>query len=168
MNPNTIAYDTFATPTGPMTVAVDDDGVRFIAFEHERHPIPRASDWQHAPARVRDARRQLEEYFAGKRRAFDLVLAPRGTPFQRRVWNALREIPWGATWSYLELATRLGDPKATRAVGAANGRNPLPIVVPCHRVIGADGSLTGFGGGIDAKRWLLTHENALPARDLFA
>ena len=163
----TLWYDHFDTPTGPMTACVDDDGVRYIAFEHERHPIPRDPTWQHAPARVRDVRRQLDEYFAGTRRTFDLPLAPRGTPFQLRVWRLLAEIPFGETWSYRDIAVRLGDPNATRAVGAANGRNPSPIVLPCHRVIGADGSLTGFGGGLPVKRWLLQHEGPLPARDLF-
>lgn len=101
---------------------------------------------------------QLEEYFAGRRRAFDLPLAPEGTEFQRAAWQALRSIDYATTISYAEQARRMGRPTATRAVGAANGRNPIAIVVPCHRVIGADGSLTGFGGGIDTKRWLLDLE----------
>jgi methylated-DNA-[protein]-cysteine S-methyltransferase len=101
---------------------------------------------------------QLDDYFAGKRRDFDLPLAPSGTDFQLRVWAALREIPYGETWSYLELATKVGNPKACRAVGLANGRNPIAVIVPCHRVIGADGSLTGYGGGVDRKRLLLDLE----------
>jgi methylated-DNA-[protein]-cysteine S-methyltransferase len=113
-----------------------------------------------AGAVLEATRAQLAEYFAGRRTTFDLPLAPRGTPFQLRVWEALRGIPYGRTISYLDLARRVADDKATRAVGAANGRNPLPIVVPCHRVIGADGSLVGFGGGIARKRWLLSHEGA--------
>ena len=100
-------------------------------------------------------------YFARARTAFDLPLDPPGTAFQRRVWSALRTIPYGTTVSYGELARRLGDVRATRAVGAANGKNPIPIIVPCHRVIGARGELTGFGGGLDRKRWLLEHEGAL-------
>jgi methylated-DNA-[protein]-cysteine S-methyltransferase len=104
------------------------------------------------------ARRQLEEYFEGRRRDFDLPLRLHGTDFQRRVWNALQEIPYGATWSYGELARRIANPSASRAVGLANGRNPISILVPCHRVIGADGSLTGYGGGLERKRWLLAHE----------
>jgi len=104
------------------------------------------------------ARRQLEEYFEGRRRDFDLPLRLHGTLFQRRVWNALLEIPYGATWSYGELARRIANPSASRAVGLANGRNPISILVPCHRVIGADGSLTGYGGGLERKRWLLAHE----------
>jgi methylated-DNA-[protein]-cysteine S-methyltransferase len=102
--------------------------------------------------------RQLAEYFAGQRRHFDLPLALRGTPFQEQVWQALTEIPYGATWSYGQLAERIGNPRAVRAVGLANGRNPISILVPCHRVIGADGSLTGYGGGLERKRWLLAHE----------
>jgi methylated-DNA-[protein]-cysteine S-methyltransferase len=105
-----------------------------------------------------DAARQLAEYFAGERRAFDLPLAPRGTAFQQRVWHALLAIPYGETRSYGELARAIGRPAAARAVGAANAKNPLAIVVPCHRVIGASGELTGYAGGMSAKRWLLAHE----------
>ena len=104
------------------------------------------------------ALRQLTEYFAGTRREFDLPLRMRGTEFQKRVWQELTEIPYGETWSYGELAKRINNPSASRAVGLANGRNPISILVPCHRVIGADGSLTGYGGGLDRKRWLLAHE----------
>jgi methylated-DNA-[protein]-cysteine S-methyltransferase len=107
-----------------------------------------------------EASRQLQAYFAGERREFDLPLAPYGSDFQRRVWSALLEIPYGETISYLELARRLGDPRAVRAVGSANGRNPISIIIPCHRVIGADGSLVGYGGGLERKRWLLRHEAA--------
>ena len=105
-------------------------------------------------------REQLNEYFARTRTTFDLPLAPAGSAFERRVWDALRAIPYGSTVSYGELARRLGDPRATRAVGAANGKNAIPIIVPCHRVVGARGELTGFGGGLDRKRWLLEHEGA--------
>jgi methylated-DNA-[protein]-cysteine S-methyltransferase len=104
--------------------------------------------------------RQLTEYFAGTRREFDLPLRPQGTAFQQRVWRELTEIPYGETWSYGELAKRIDKPSASRAVGLANGRNPISILVPCHRVIGADGSLTGYGGGLDRKRWLLAHEGS--------
>lgn len=107
------------------------------------------------------AQTQLSEYFARARTTFDLPLDPGGSPFERRVWAALRRIPYGATVSYGELARRLGDVRATRAVGAANGRNPIPIIVPCHRVVGSRGELVGFGGGLDRKRWLLEHEGAL-------
>jgi methylated-DNA-[protein]-cysteine S-methyltransferase len=104
------------------------------------------------------AARQLKEYFAGTRRKFDLRLRMQGTDFQQRVWRTLTEIPYGETWSYGQLAKHIGSPNASRAVGLANGRNPIAVIVPCHRVIGADGSLTGFGGGLPRKRWLLTHE----------
>ena len=111
-----------------------------------------------AAAPLPQAARQLAEYFAGVRREFDLPLALHGTPFQQRVWRALTEIPFGETWSYGQLAKRIGNPKASRAVGLANGSNPISILVPCHRVIGADGSLTGYGGGMERKQWLLRHE----------
>jgi methylated-DNA-[protein]-cysteine S-methyltransferase len=107
---------------------------------------------------LRETARQLGEYFAGRRRDFDLPLRLHGTEFQQRVWDMLKEIPYGATWSYGELAKRLDNPNASRAVGLANGRNPISILVPCHRVIGADGSLTGYGGGLERKQWLLAHE----------
>jgi methylated-DNA-[protein]-cysteine S-methyltransferase len=107
---------------------------------------------------LREAARQLGEYFAGDRREFDLALRLEGTDFQRRVWKVLTEIPYGETWSYGQLAKRIANPKGFRAVGLANGRNPISILVPCHRVIGADGSLTGYGGGVERKRWLLSHE----------
>lgn len=110
--------------------------------------------------------RQLKEYFAGKRREFDLPLRPHGTDFQQRVWRELIKIPFGETRSYGQLARRLNNPNASRAVGLANGRNPIAIIVPCHRVIGADGSLTGFGGGIDRKQWLLSHEGLPGTRGL--
>ena len=108
--------------------------------------------------------RQLTEYFAGTRREFDLPLRLQGTAFQQRVWRELTEIPYGETWSYGELAKRIDKPSASRAVGLANGRNPISILVPCHRVIGADGSLTGYGGGLDRKRWLLAHEGLHPGQ----
>lgn len=157
---------TMPSPIGELTLTANDDGITGILFETNRHAKPRLDEWTRAdrsedrPATIAlsAVRSQLDEYFRGERRDFDLPLAPRGTEFQRRVWNALREIPFGRTVSYIDIARRLGDPAAVRAVGAANGRNPIPIVVPCHRVIGADGSLVGFGGGMERKRWLLAHE----------
>ena len=110
--------------------------------------------------------KQLKEYFAGNRREFDLPLSLEGTEFQQRVWRELTKIPFGKTWSYGQLAKRIGNPNGSRAVGLANGRNPIAIIVPCHRVIGADGSLTGFGGGIDRKEWLLAHEGRPGTREL--
>lgn len=149
-------------------LAADTDGLRLIQFRTSKRQLEPDSDWREDDNDIlRDAKMQLDEYFAGGRRDFDLPLSLIGTEFQKRVWLTLAKIPWGSTFSYKELATHIGKPTATRAVGAANGRNPIPIVLPCHRVIGADGSLTGFGGGLPAKRWLLQHEGALPSDDLF-
>ena len=151
------------SPVGPLFVAADEDGMRAIEFCRNRHPVKRQDDWREGDnALLRRARRQLDEYFAGARRTFDLPLSPAGTEFQRGVWTTLATIPYGETISYAQLATRVGRPSAMRAVGAANGRNPLPIVLPCHRVIGADGALTGFGGGLPTKEFLLRLEGALP------
>lgn len=163
-----IHYCRFDTPIGPLTVAASDAGLHAIEFPQNRHPQRRIGWMPLEHPLLREARRQLEEYFDGERQTFDLPLAPRGTPFQREVWLALAGIPYGATISYAQLATRVGRPAAMRAVGAANGRNPLPIVLPCHRVIGADGSLTGFGGGLPTKQFLLQLEGALPRREVAA
>lgn len=166
----TTTYTRMETPIGVLTLAADDDGLRRIDFPPPRPP-PAGEDWREGSNDVlRETRRQLDEYFAGTRKAFDLPLSPRGTDFQRAVWKQLAAIPYGGTWSYRDLARRIGKPSAMRAVGAANGRNPLPIVLPCHRVIGADGSLTGFGGGLPTKAFLLRLEGALPDGndDLFA
>jgi methylated-DNA-[protein]-cysteine S-methyltransferase len=146
-----------ATPIGRLRLAGDEKGLRGISFENRFRPSE-SSDRPGALAPFREAIDQLNAYFAGERRRFDLPLAPEGTPFQREVWSALTTIPYGETVSYGELARQLGKPAATRAVGAANGRNPIPIIIPCHRVIGADGSLTGFGGGLAVKRALLALE----------
>ncbi len=156
------------TPIGTLTLAADADGLRHIEFPDNRHPVDREC-WipgaSGAAADVlRTTRGQLREYFDGRRQAFELPLRPQGTAFQMDVWRTLATIPWGATWSYRDLARTIGKPEAVRAVGAANGRNPLPIVLPCHRVIGADGSLTGFGGGLPIKAALLRLEGALPAQ----
>jgi len=154
-------YTSLATPIGPLLVATGDVGVELIEFASPRHRAVRGTDWREGEtALLRETCAQLLGYFAGERTEFDLPLAPRGTPFQLRVWHALADIPYASTQSYAGLATGLGKPTATRAVGAANGRNPLPIVLPCHRVIGANGSLTGFGGGLDVKRFLLDLEQA--------
>jgi methylated-DNA-[protein]-cysteine S-methyltransferase len=156
------------SPVGPLLLAADAQGLRLVEFDSPRHPMGRTDDWREGRSKVLDdTRRQFDDYFAGRRRTFDLPLAPRGTRFQQQVWLALRAIPYGETISYAQLATRIGKPSAMRAVGAANGRNPLPIVVPCHRVIGADGSLTGFGGGLPTKRFLLELEGAIGTADLF-
>ncbi|MGH9001327.1 MAG: methylated-DNA--[protein]-cysteine S-methyltransferase [Acidimicrobiia bacterium] len=131
--------------------------------DHERCPaVP--SGWSRDDRALADARRQLGEYFAGTLRDFDLELDMAGTPFQALVWRALADIPYGETWSYGELAAKIGRPGSSRAVGAANGRNPISVVVPCHRVIGADGSLTGYGWGSERKTWLLDHERGVAGR----
>lgn len=163
-------YTHMDSPVGPLLLAADDHDLLLIEFGSPRHRAARGAGWtQGDNAALAQAREQLDDYFDGHRREFNLPLSPRGTPFQREVWRALRRIPYGATISYAQLATWIDRPSEMRAVGAANGRNPLPIVVPCHRVIGADGSLTGFGGGLPTKQFLLTLEGALPASDdLFA
>ncbi|UNK57669.1 methylated-DNA--[protein]-cysteine S-methyltransferase [Pseudoxanthomonas daejeonensis] len=170
---STIRYRRIASPVGPLTVAASDAGLHAIEFPSNRHPVRRDQDWREGDhPLLQEAEAQLADYFAGRRQSFELPLAPQGTHFQREVWFALAAIPYGQTASYAQLAARVDRPSATRAVGAANGRNPLPIVLPCHRVIGADGSLTGFGGGLPTKRFLLELEGALPrtapAPDLFA
>lgn len=168
-------FEQFDTPVGVLTIAADQDGLCHIEFPQNRHAVLR-DGWVQAPRAdaspvLRSTREQLLEYFAGVRQHFDLPLRPHGTPFQMSVWRTLADIPYGKTWSYKELANACGNVKAMRAVGAANGRNPLPIVLPCHRVIGADGSLVGFGGGLDTKVALLRLEGALPQerapQDLF-
>jgi methylated-DNA-[protein]-cysteine S-methyltransferase len=145
------------SPIGPLLLARDDEGLREIRFG-KGAPFAIPSDWTRDDAALEDVTAQLDEYFAGRRKAFDLALAPAGTGFQRSVWSALLTIPFGRTVSYLDVARTLGRPGSVRAVGAANGANPIPIVIPCHRVIGSDGSLTGYGGGLETKTWLLRHE----------
>ena len=147
------------SPIGPLFIAGDESGLQLLLMELDSRPWRIEDGWQPASRELDAVCRQLDEYFAGKRQQFELRLAPRGTAFQQAVWQALRAIPYGRTCSYAELARAVGRPKAVRAVGAANGRNPLPIVLPCHRVIGADGSLTGFGGGLPTKVSLLRLES---------
>lgn len=163
----TVWYDYLSTPIGNLLLAADAKGLREVWFETGKHKKEPDPQWQRNAAKVTFAAKQLKEYFAGERQDFDLPLHPIGTPFQVNVWRALANIPYGATISYGELARRIGQPQAVRAVGAANGRNPLPIVLPCHRVIGADGSLTGFGGGLPTKRFLLAMEDQTSRGDLF-
>ena len=156
------------TPVGALLIAGDDEAIREIRFPSKSGASRADVGWTEAGrtqskrGAIADAARQLREYFAGRRTEFDLPLAPVGTAFQLTVWRELQGIPYGETISYGELARRVGNPQASRAVGAANGRNPIPIVIPCHRVIGANGKLTGFGGGIPTKQTLL----ALEARQL--
>jgi methylated-DNA-[protein]-cysteine S-methyltransferase len=148
------------SPIGPLTALVDGDGaLTHLLFAH--HPAPADAVWDEE--RCAPVRAQLEEYFRGERDAFDLPLAPAGTEFQRRVWDELVRIPFGETVDYGALAVRVGRPGAARAVGRANATNPIPIIVPCHRVIGANGSLTGYAGGMEAKRTLLDLESRVPA-----
>lgn len=156
---STVFYTTFESPVGPLLLAGDADGLRRVNFESSKHAAPPAADWKEDRAPFAEVIRQLQAYFRGELRKFDVPLAMEGTEFQLRVWNALRGIPYGETISYLQLAERIGNPKAVRAVGLANGSNPIPIIVPCHRVIGSDGSLTGFGGGISTKKKLLELES---------
>jgi methylated-DNA-[protein]-cysteine S-methyltransferase len=152
-------YDIVGSPIGELLLVGDGESLTKLDFD----PAHVRPGWRREPAAFADASDQLDAYFAGELRTFDLPLAPSGTPFQRQVWEALTAIPYGETTSYGELAESIGRPGSARAVGAANGRNPIAIVVPCHRVIGADSTLTGYAGGLDAKLTLLTLEGAVPA-----
>jgi O-6-methylguanine DNA methyltransferase len=158
--PETIYYSRIDSPVGPLLLAVSQRGL--VALEFGRGTM--GEGWVEAADRTAPYARQLEEYFAGKRRAFDVPLDLRGTEFQKRCWQELLKIPYGETRSYAEIARAIGNPSAVRAVGLANGQNPIAIVVPCHRVIGSDGSLTGYGGGLEVKRRLLELEGALSGR----
>lgn len=151
-------YTIMDSPIGPLVLVGTSTGLAEIRFTREGEQSTVDPDWQHNPELFKDAIDQLREYFAGERQTFTLRLDPHGTPFQRQVWVALQTIPYGKTISYRELALSIGKPNAVRAVGAANGQNPLPIVIPCHRVIGSNGSLTGYAGGLAIKRHLLDLE----------
>ena len=150
------------SPLGITKIEGDENGIAVIQVLNTDETITSV-----IPEVLEDAVYQLHEYFEGKRKKFDINLNPTGTDFQKKVWNALKEIPYGKTHSYLQLSKILGDPKAIRAVAAANGKNPLWIVVPCHRVIGSDGSLTGYAGGLHRKKWLLDHESPTKQQSLF-
>jgi methylated-DNA-[protein]-cysteine S-methyltransferase len=162
---NPYVYKDVATPVGRLRLVAGDDGVAAILWEKDPPArVPLAMTPARGPHPVlAETERQLAEYFAGARTTFDLPLAPTGTPFQRKVWQALLTIPFGETRSYGEIAAQIGNPTAVRAVGAANGKNPISIVAPCHRVIGASGKLTGFAGGLETKAFLLALENRLLA-----
>jgi methylated-DNA-[protein]-cysteine S-methyltransferase len=153
-------YTLFSSPFGPLLLTSDGHALTALHLPQERGKSAAGppAGARHDDGAFREARAQLESYFAGELRVFDLPLRPAGTAFQRSAWDELLRIPYGASISYAEQARRIGRPGAARAVGAANGRNPIAIVVPCHRVIGANGSLTGYGGGIAVKQWLLEHE----------
>ena len=160
----TIAAATFTSPIGELLLLSDGEALTGVHFDG-RHGRAQTPGGEHDPVIV-EAARQLRAYFAGERDSFALPQRPAGTPFEVEVWEELRRIPYGETLSYGELAGRVGSPGAARAVGRANACNPIPIVIPCHRVIGADGSLTGFGGGLDTKRRLLDLESGALALSL--
>jgi methylated-DNA-[protein]-cysteine S-methyltransferase len=153
-----LRYTTVDSPVGELLLVGDERALHGLYMQEGRTASVVGADWNRDDEAFRDARTQLDEYFEGDRASFDLSLELEGTPFQRRVWRALREIPYGETVSYGALARRIGRPESSRAVGAANGRNPISLIVPCHRVIGSDGGLTGYGGGIERKRFLLAME----------
>jgi methylated-DNA-[protein]-cysteine S-methyltransferase len=153
-----ICYTHVASPLGLLLIAGDDSGLRHIMFPREVPPQFPDPTWREDAAPLAETIRQLEAYFAGELESFTLPLAPHGTPFQMEVWRRLCDIPYGQTISYGEMARRIGNPKASRAVGLANGSNPIPIVIPCHRVIGSNGKLTGYGGGLPIKEKLLALE----------
>lgn len=159
----TTLYTRIQSPVGQLLLLGDGETLQGIYMLEAPRPMGVSSRWRPAPAAFAEPERQLAEYFAGQRTSFELDLRMNGTPFQRSVWAALREIEYGRTASYGEIATRVGQPGAARAVGIANARNPISIVVPCHRVIGADGSLTGYGGGLERKRYLLALEQEVRA-----
>ena len=158
-------YTVADTPVGPLVLTAEAGAITSVLLPEGRHNPPLDPSWDRADDEpvLATAATQLREYFAGERTSFEVPLDMRGTAFQRQVWEALRTIPYGTTASYGEIAAQVGQPGAARAVGLANGRNPVAVIVPCHRVIGADGSLTGYGGGLSCKEFLLALEGAWPA-----
>ncbi|MFO7712910.1 methylated-DNA--[protein]-cysteine S-methyltransferase [Desulfosarcina sp.] len=162
-------YDTLETDlAGILVMAADAEGLRHLNFLDGKHPLTVENTWRRDPDRFTMVKNQLSEYFAGKRKTFDVNLFAQGSPFQMKVWSILLTIPYGTVVSYQWVARRIGSPEAARAVGTANGRNPIAIIIPCHRVIGKHGHLTGFGGGLEVKRKLIRLENptGCPARPL--
>lgn len=158
-----IVYGQVESPLGTLLLARDAAGVCQLTFEHHKHPRPVQPDWHRDDAAFADVRAELDAYFAGRRRTFDVPLSLHGTAFQQRVWRALLDVPWGATITYAQLADRIGRHGAYHPVGAAVGMNPVSILVPCHRALGSDGSLTGYAGGIERKVALLRLEGRLLA-----
>ena len=152
-------YTKIQSPLGPLLLAANENGLRFLSFAASKRAVVPRPDWTHEKTPFRETIRQLQAYFRGELKEFDLALDLEGSEFQVRVWKSLRAIPYGKTVSYGELAKRIGEPKAARAVGLANGSNPIPIIVPCHRVIGSNGNLTGYGGGITINKKLLSFES---------
>ncbi|MBS1790380.1 MAG: methylated-DNA--[protein]-cysteine S-methyltransferase [Acidobacteria bacterium] len=157
----TTYYTRIESPIEPLLLSTDGESLTSLTMVVQRHGPFFSEDWKRDDDAkpFAEARKQLAAYFAGELTKFDLPLAMRGTEFQKQVWRELQTIPFGVTISYGELAERVGNPNSSRAVGAANGRNPISIIVPCHRVIGANGKLTGYGGGMERKEWLLAHES---------
>lgn len=158
MNGQALGYSYLDSPVGPLLLAGDEAALWYVGFPAGKRAMQPRPGWMRSDGLFPKTKAQLAAYFAGTRRTFDLPLHPEGTAFQKSVWRALSDIPYGETRSYADITRAIGRPSATRAVGAANGANPLPIVVPCHRVIGANGTLTGFGGGLETKRFLLALE----------
>ena len=146
------------TPIGTLKIIGDQNAIKWVGFTEESE---RSTDGK-VPILVKKAKHQLQEYFKGKRKDFDIPVDPDGTPFQKSVWEKLDHIPFGQTSTYAKQAIKLGDIKKIRAVGGANGKNPIAIIIPCHRIIGTDGSLTGYASGLERKEWLLKHEGSLP------
>ena len=151
------------TPMGILELKGDAEGLASVLFKDEENDVVS----EKIPKELKDAALQLQEYFEGNRKEFNLKLSPEGTDFQKRVWEELQQIPFGKTTSYQQMANTLGDPKVIRAAASANGKNPISIIIPCHRVIGSDGSLTGYAGGLHRKKWLLEFENPSPQQSLF-
>ena len=153
-------FDHFVSPLGALLLGSDGEALTGVWFDGQRYQPSMGAEWQRRSdlAALNSAARELAEYFAGERTAFGLTLAPSGTPFQRAVWNTIASVPYGETIAYRDLAERVGQPRAIRAAGAATGRNPWSIIIPCHRIVGADGSLTGYAGGLERKRALLALE----------
>ncbi len=149
------------TPIGSLSIYGDDIGISEVVFQESKIASEKI------PNNLKEAVIQLAEYFEGKRNQFNLQLNPKGTDFQKKVWQQLLKIPFGKTTSYQEMANKLGDPKVIRAAASANGKNPIAIIIPCHRVIGSDGSLTGYAGGLHRKKWLLEHESPVKQGELF-
>ena len=153
------SYCYHRTPIGPLLLAGDGDSLCLLGFPQGSMARKHEQGWVEDAGPFAAVIKQLDQYFAGERLGFDLPLSPEGAEFQQQVWAALTEIPYGETWSYGELAAHIGKPRASRAVGAANGLNPIPVIIPCHRVIGSNGKLTGFGGGLETKKYLLGLES---------
>lgn len=151
------------TPVGILELKGDAKGLASVLFKEEENDVVS----EKIPKELNDAALQLQEYFEGNRKEFNLKLSPEGTDFQKRVWEELQQIPFGKTTSYQQMANTLGDPKVIRAAASANGKNPISIIIPCHRVIGSDGSLTGYAGGLHRKKWLLEFESPSPQQSLF-